>query len=480
MNHRLALLSLVVIILLAAVGCDKQRDTVVVEDSSSSQVTWAVLVYASGNYSGDILTEPVEGTLSRAISTVRVLEKTDAPQVVETYVCIGSSETDGNVGIYRVTYSGRIPDVLFDAQLIHNLGPVSMADPMTLNNFTSTVLGDVSAEHYLLALSGDGVGWRGVLGDNIRPEGMSLFDLHSSIENASMQLPSNKFDILCLYARNMGTIETISELRDHADYIMASPWSIEQPHSLIISEWFQDLSSQPQLNPADLGAYIIDAERLAQDSSNVEYFSTLWKSDRFGSVESSFENFAAEWTAVAPQFATDVTNLRNDATDETVYNSNFIDLSRYADLLENAPEFADESFDNLRASAAELKTNIIDACVSRFGSTKSLQYGGLNLYFPTGEVDTALSSHYRELEISDVAPSWTRVIDSLASRGNSTVTITGKAYWPNHSFRDVFFYADTTVGGPFGIYDLAPLTWTADNASNDTISYSATFDLQTV
>lgn len=480
MIHRLALLSLIAMIILTTLGCEKQRDSVVVEDSSLSQVTWAVMVYAAGNYSGDVLSQPIEGTLSRAISTVRVLERTDAPQIVETFVCISTSETEGNVGIYRVTYSGRIPQVLFDAELIEDLGPVSMADPSTMNSFASAVFNRVASQHYLLALSGDGIGWRGVLGDNARPDGMSLLDLHSSIENIASQLPAGKFDILCLYARNMGTIETIAQLRDHASYIMASPWRLEQPHSLVISEWYQDLSSQPQLTPAELGAYIIDAERLAQDSSTTDYFSTLWESDRFDQVESSFENFAAEWSAVAPDKAADITNLRNEATDEEVYNTNFIDLFRYADMIEASPEFADSTFDVLRTASGQLKSAIDEASVARFGSTKSLRYGGLNLYFPTGEVDTALSLSYANLDISQSAPSWAHVIDSLASRGNSNVTITGQAYWPGREFHDLYFIVDTTVSSQItALYQGVP-QWEYLNSTHDTISYSVSFDLQSL
>ncbi|MCB9357842.1 MAG: hypothetical protein H6508_08375 [Calditrichaeota bacterium] len=480
MTPRLALLCLVALFGLATIGCDKQRDALLVEDMSSSQVNWAVLVYVSGNYAGDILQEPIEGSLSRAISTVRVLEKTESPEIVETYVCIASSETNGEVGIYKVSYSGRIPETLFDAQLIRNLGAVSMADPMTLETFTSIVLDESSARHYMLALSGDGIGWRGVLGDNIRPEGMSLLNLHTAIDHASAFLPTNRFDVLCLYARNMGTVETVAQLSDHADYIMASPWRFEQPHSLIINEWYRDLSSQPQLSPEDLGAYVIDAERLAQDSSTTEYFSTLWKSDRIGPVEAAFEAFASQWAAVAPEHAAEVTNLRNEATDEGYYNSNFIDLARYAELIESSPAFEDESFDALRASASELQSKISDACIARFGSSASLRYGGLNLYFPTGEVDSALSSSYGNLDISTSAPSWAGVIDSLASRGNSTVTITGQAYWPGRSFHDVIFIVDTTSSSAIDPLYFGTPEWSVSSTAGDTISYSATIDLQSL
>ncbi len=95
------------------------------------------------------------------------------------------------------------------------------------------------------------------------------------------------------------------------------------------------------------------------------------------------------------------------------------------------------------------------------------------------EVQNFVSEAYGELAFSSSAPSWTGVIDSLARRGNSTVTISGEAYWAGHQFHDLYFYADTTIGGAFGLLATGHPTWFELNDTQDTISYSATFDLQT-
>ena len=103
----------------------------------------------------------------------------------------------------------------------------------------------------------------------------------------------------------------------------------------------------------------------------------------------------------------------------------------------------------------------------------------MNFFYAKGEIDTTVSEAYGELAISSAAPSWTGVIDSLARRGNSTVTISGEAYWAGHPFHDLYFYADTTIGGAFGLLATGHPAWFELNDTQDTISYSATFDLQT-
>ncbi len=475
MAYRLTATVLVLAALALWTGCEKDRDSVVVIDPEQDRVEWAVLVYASGNYSGDVMNEPVEEAVSRAVSTLHVMERTELPSSITAFACMSSAETNGNVGIYQVDLSRREQDELVGSARIAALGNVSMADPNVLINFINTALDHASPQAVVLTVIGDGSGWNGVLSDNVDQGGMSLHEFHEAINAVESRLPGGRFDLLNLNCRNMGSIETLYELREHAEYMVTTPWQFEQPQSKVISNRYRHLSVRPDFDAELLGQYVIDAERLAQDTSEVEVFGVLWEMDRLPDVMESVSDFAAEWAAVAPDHAVELTTLRNEAAPAELYDGNTIDIARYADLI-----LLDETFlgTPLESAALQVKNSVEAMTAARFGSSNSLPLGGLSVYYPSTEIDTTTARAYGELEFAASAPRWAEVIDSLANRGNATVIVTGRGFYPNRSFHDVKFYADTLLGGQFSVVQIGEPEWHCLNANCDTIEFTAEFDLQ--
>ncbi|MCC6477487.1 hypothetical protein IT157_10580 [bacterium] len=472
-----AILSVSFVIALLVSGCESDR-TSALTPVATQESQWAVLIYSNGNYDGDVLSEQIEGTFSRAVSTMRTIENTVAPSTIETFICLSSAETNGEASIYQIKAQSGALTGTGEPVLISNLGNADMSQPATLASFLEAALSRSEAQKYALCLSGSGAGWVGMLGDTQHPEGMGLIDLSATLNNAAARLPLGRFDLLSLYAPEMSSIETIVELRHSSLYIASSPWIGEQPHNLAIEKWYRDLAVQPTLEAADFGAYVVDAERLAQDTTEVDFFCNLWECGKLNEVEAAFDRFVTAWCDAAPHNSGTLSSLRSSARDEH-YGETVIDIARYASEIAEFSGFADSSFAQLTSAATELESAIHSANAARFGSTLSRQFGGMNLYLPLGsEVGPLDAANYQALQICDVSPRWATVIDSLANRGSSTVTISGQGFWPGKEFYNVYFYVDTLLGGAFGIYTYAEPEWSFQHDAHDTISFSAEFDLQ--
>ncbi len=131
-------------------GCEKDRDSRVIVSPIGNSQTWGVLIYAAGNYPGDELSGSVNGSLSRAVNTVREMELFYANDQITSYACLSSTEMGGNVGIYNIGFHPQTGDSLLGSTLVRDLGPASTANPATLREFLATAFEAIEADHYVL------------------------------------------------------------------------------------------------------------------------------------------------------------------------------------------------------------------------------------------------------------------------------------------------------------------------------------------
>jgi len=476
MHSRLAL-AVLFLALTIVFGCAEDRATRTITQSAADTQTWGVLIYAAGNYEGDVLDES-DLSDSRAVATVRVMELEVSNPLTSTQACLATPDAN-DVAIYDVKFGPNQPEHLLNSEVIANLGSVSTGDPHTLATFLETSLSQMDADHYVLCLAGDGHGWQGMMGDYSNPLGMPVDRLRDEIESVSHLLPRGKFDILALYARNMGTLETVYEMRNSADLILTSALNIEQPHQKIISEWYQDLQAQPDLSPEELAAYMIDAERLAQDTSEAVFYTTLWNSAALENVSTAFQTYSDEWLNASAAHAPGLLALRDYLLRTDLHNRVQVDILEYANALAMSPEFSGSEFDALHGSAQSLTDAVLNARIRAYGSEDANGHAGLCYYFPLQlDLDTVVADHYAELELSGEATSWANYIQQLPRSENETVTISGIAYVrPGLTVSNLMFFMDTQATGlPAPVRLLTP-QWSPISSAGDSASYSISFSL---
>jgi len=478
MKSRLTAILLFAFTLFALLGCAEDRVTRTGVQPESDNQTWGVLIYAAGNYDGDQTSSSALSS-SRAVATVRVMEiELKAPQT-STSACLATPAALGEVGIYDVEFSPRSPVGLLNSQLVANLGTVSTGDPRTLRTFLETSLLQIHADHYVLCLAGDGHGWQGMMGDYNDELGMPVNQLRDEIVSVSHLLPGGKFDILALYARNMGTIENVYELRDAAELVLTSTFNVEQPHHEIIAEWYRDLQSQPELTRDELAAYMLEAERLAQDTSQSVFLTTLWNTAAMEPLASAFNAFSTNWLAASATQAPTLLSLREELMHSELHNGVNVDIMEYANSIEASPVFQDAQYVDLVSSAQSLVAAAQTARVNAFGSEEGHGHMGLCFYFPTQtDLDTLVGDAYYGLSLSRNYSAWANYVKELPRAPQTAVEISGLGHVrAGLSVSNVIFFMDTMATGlPVPLRFLTP-DWQPTTTNGDTVEYSISFSL---
>ncbi|MBL0061420.1 MAG: hypothetical protein IPP40_08035 [bacterium] len=261
--------------------------------------------------------------------------------------------------------------------------------------------------------------------------------------------------------------------------VLTSTFNVEQPHHKIISEWYRDLQSQPELTRDELAAYMIDAERLAQDTSEAVFFTTLWNTNTMNDVAAAFDTFSSNWLEASTTQAPALLTLRDELMQSELHNGINVDIQEYADRIAASPIFQDEQYAELITSAQDLVSTTRSARVSSYGSEEGNGHMGLCFYFPTQtDLDSTIGDAYADLGLSQTSPIWANYVKQLPRAPQTTVSISGLGYVrAGLSVNNLVFFMDTLATGlPNPIRFLTP-EWEATTTNGDSVAYSISFSL---
>jgi hypothetical protein len=200
---------------------------------------WAILGYFDGNNSED---QTPEGH-SYVIQDLQELEQIGSTDDVQVVVMLGSFKTEGNCRYYHVDYHPNEPPDVISSEVLLDLGKKDMSDPATLRDFISYGAENYRAERYMLIVNDHGGGWKGLCSDAINGDGERM-----SLPEFSTALSGFEFDIVWLYAPSMATAEVAYQIRDRADYMIASQFNSYLTSIMGSGVWLADLTDNPEMN----------------------------------------------------------------------------------------------------------------------------------------------------------------------------------------------------------------------------------------
>jgi len=154
----------------------------------------------------------------------------------------------------------------FTSPAVEDLGRVNMADPEVLTEFIKYGMKKYPAKHYMLIIACHGGAWKGLqLEDSFAGGDMSVPSIRRSIENAEMAT-NRHLDLLAFDACLMGSAEAAYELRNVADYMVASE-QVEAfkswPYTPILKKAFEETD---KITPDKLGTIVVDeSSKVKQD-----------------------------------------------------------------------------------------------------------------------------------------------------------------------------------------------------------------------
>jgi len=423
----------IMVLALFLTSCSKKKEEEV-------RTKWTIMGYFDGNNDLDLS----QNNTSFTIEDVHELEEVGSTDEVKVIVALGSLKTGGIVKYYYVEkHLNELPDSI-SSRVLENLGTKDMSDPQTLKGFIQYVVSNYPADHYMLIIDDHGGGWRGACIDEQNGAGdlMKLPEIKSAIPN------DVNFDIIVFHACLMSMVEVAYELKDKADYLVASEFSMPMQSVLGSSEWLSALTQDPDMSPSDLAKTITQAVYNSGQFQNKTVHMAATDLSKLEQLASRISDFGNKLVTEAGDYWYEVL----DAWQQTHYTQYddpaFVDLREFVKKIKQEPNLSNIPLIN---EAAESLINAINSAVSMtVTNAVGISRGGLTIHCPYNAADFD-SVNYVQLSFSST--NWHAFLSTFIQSigggggggGGNTVTISGTVTWPGHNLsQNCIAFIDTS------------------------------------
>jgi hypothetical protein len=195
-------------------GSDIEMKTDYITVSPSPTTTWTFILYLAGD-------NDLEYWLEQGLYKAETAANNPYVQIVALLDGDGNDDTRR----YRVRPDGNYTPGVD----LWEMGELDMGDPGALVDFVNWARDNYPADHYYLAVSNHGAGTRGIAWEYYRtPGNITRPELETALSSIAPN-GASKIDIVHYDACLMAMLEVAYQLKDHADYFIASEnlgWSI--------------------------------------------------------------------------------------------------------------------------------------------------------------------------------------------------------------------------------------------------------------
>jgi hypothetical protein len=372
--------------LVLLVACSKKKPT----EPEPTEYEWVILGYFDGNNSED---EAPDGH-SYVIRDVQELEEIGSTDQVKIVVMLGSFKTDGNCKYYGIQKHPGESGNSISSEVLQDLGKRDMSDPMTLRDFVGYGMENFRAKHYMLVVNDHGGGWRGLCSDTINGDGdwMSLLELSSALSGF-------QFDIIWFYAPSMATAEVAYQVRDAAEYLIASQFS-EYPDNIMGSaEWLSGLTADPGMNVRLFARSIVEAKYKAAQliSPTKRVHSALIHLARIPQLADDLSKLSTDLIDSVGSYWSEVWDAWQLSSIEIIQaDSGYVDLREFARQIQSRPHLNSVIVDD----AQSLEISASDAVrLEKEYPTYSIT-GGISIHLPWNHDDFD-STSYAPLHLTE-------------------------------------------------------------------------------
>ncbi|HPB34688.1 MAG TPA: clostripain-related cysteine peptidase, partial [Caldisericia bacterium] len=239
-KRKLLILLIIGLITISFFSCKKK----IVNPSgqqTESLASWTILFYFGG-------TNNIETWLNYNINQ---LENIGSNPKFHMAVQISRNSENGKATRY---YIQKDEDFSKITSKPTDVGVVDSADYKVLKDFIIWGVKTYPSNQYALIISSHGGGWLGIIEDQIKNSFMSSIDLQKALREARFET-GRKFDVLIFNSCLMGMTEIVYQLKDEANFIVAS--EISQYAFINLDRAIEPLSSYPGITGADFSKMIV-------------------------------------------------------------------------------------------------------------------------------------------------------------------------------------------------------------------------------
>ncbi|MDI6860461.1 MAG: clostripain-related cysteine peptidase [Caldisericia bacterium] len=252
-SKKFLILIFLLIITFSIIGC-KRNVTNPVGVQTEPIANWTLLFYMGG-------TNNLEDLM---FYNINQLEKIGSNPKFNILVQFSKLSENGKATRYYITQDNDMEKI--NSKPIE-IGEVDSADYRVLKDFIIWGIKNYPSNQYALIISSHGGGWTGIIEDEIHKSFMSAIDLQKALREARFET-GRKFDVIHIYSCLMGMTEILYQLRDEANFIIAS--EISQYVFINLDKAIKPLSEFPGVTPKDFAI------------SLVKNFIEGWKNPPFG------------------------------------------------------------------------------------------------------------------------------------------------------------------------------------------------------
>jgi len=380
-KSRVFWIALMVLAIFLSPGCSKKSTK-----PEPPKYKWTILGYFDGNNLQDL--DPVTSG-SYVIQDVQEMEQVGSTKDVQVIVMVGSIKTEGNCNYYFIEKHLNEPSDSISSKILDSLGKEDMSDPDTLRNFIKYGVEHYPAQHYMLIINDHGDGWKGVCSDEQNGDGKMM-----SLPELSTALSGSKFDIIVFNAPSMSLLEVAYQLKDKANYLVASQSKFPMQNILSSAKWLQGLIDNPDLSPRTLATTMVDSISYTARNKYKENHIAAINLSKVDALASKVAALGNSLTMKAGAHWNEVFNAFWDGYFPDYDDSAFTDLREFAKKIQNSSNLDSAIIND--AQAVEIVTG---EAVIKSLSWHSYYGGGLAIHFPW-KVSLFDSTDYVQLDFA--------------------------------------------------------------------------------
>lgn len=303
------------------------------------------------------------------------------------------SQLDLPSGCKRYYLTQGPQDHKISSPVVDNLGNFNMADPKSLTDFIVWGTKNFPSDHLAVMLGSHGGGTMGAVADDGSHAFMSPQQIKQAFADAE-KITGKKVDILGFDCCLMANTEVAYELKDVADYIVASEESEGGngwPYTAVLSEKVlsklqEALASKISIDPKAFAEKIIaDTGTVQQDLPTMSTVDT-----------SKMDNVAQTLNGLANAILANDTDKKSllDITRKTESFSDFKDTYHFCEQIVNSKTITDEK---MKAEAKKVMQALDDAIIANQHSHRYPNAHGLHMEIPKYGT---MSSGYQNLQFA--------------------------------------------------------------------------------
>jgi hypothetical protein len=387
-KSRVFWIAIVVLAIFFSPGCSKKKST----KPEPSEDKWTILGYFDGNNEEDA--DP-ETNGSYVIQDVQEMEQIGSTENVQIIVMLGSIKTEGNCNYYLIEKHLNEPAGSISSKVLESLDKKDMSDPQTLTSFIQYGMEHYPADHYMLIINDHGSGWRGVCSDQQNGGGRMM-----SLSEVSSALYGYKFEIILFNAPSMSMLEVAYQLKDKANYLVASQFKLPMQNILGSSEWLPTLTGNPDISSISLAHNIVDEVYNAASNKGKYVHIAAINLTKVDALASKVADLGNSLRMRAGAYWNEVFDAYISACKPVDEDSAFADLRAFAQGI-NVSSDLDSAIKN----DAQKVVNSTNEAVTKSLNNPPYYQGGLSIHFPWNS-DLFDSTDYAQLNFTISDSSW--------------------------------------------------------------------------